>query len=453
MRRPARVVPVHGFGDGLLTLEPRIVMSTGMPVMDFARFVSDTRAVDVNGDGHLDVVAFANRAIGIALSDGSGGYLTPRYVGFNDPVIDFAIGDLDNDGDGDLVVLTGDRLVRVYDDGPSAYFTRRTLFHMGYRATSITVGHFNNDGLLDAAVMQPPVPGRAVPTVRLILQDGMGGLIPGLGRPTPYTHGRLSIAQIRPSMTDEIVMTTPQREVAFEVGVIRLKVIGDEPRLNVAETAIGDVNQDGHPDYAFGSFVIGGPRISIALRDDASPIGFTEQVVYSGPAVNMRAVGLADLTGDGRLDVVVIGELPGAGGLPNTIGVYLLRQGMDGQFGQPEFLVDLPPFFDGLPINSVRILGYSDTNGDGTPDVIIENYSEFRGEFEYAVRAIESPDPMGMDGAWSRRAIYPDPFVPLNGVAANAQVVPDLLGSGLDGLLVRNARVNGRAVVEVCLLT
>lgn len=446
-RTRSRGMNQRPFVDGFEPLESRTLFNADV-VMEFPRTIAYTHAVDVNLDGHMDIVAVANKTVGIALSDGAGGYGTPRYIGFNAPATHVAIGDLDGDGDGDLAVITGDRLVRVYDDGPSAYFTRRSLFDLGYQATGLVLGQFSGDSVLDAAVIQPPVPGRAVPTVRLIIQSADETLSSGLGRPIPHFGGVLATAQIRSSSTDEIVVTSPTREQVFEVGSVRLKLIGDAPRLDVPASAIADVDDDGLLDSVTFAHGGGAAHVAVALRNVDAPDGFTYQTVLNAVGGRVRVAGLADLTADGRVDVVVIGQIPGLG-IPNAEAAYLIMQNPDGSFGEPELLVNLPFFFEGNEIDNIWIAGYSDTNGDGTLDVIVETYAEFAGQSEYAVRAIESPDPMSMLDPWSLRTIYPLPFEPLNGSPARIALAPNLLGSGIDGLIVRN-HTTGPSTLLVC---
>ncbi|MBX3385865.1 MAG: VCBS repeat-containing protein [Phycisphaeraceae bacterium] len=474
MRQRVRIVHGHGFEGGVQPLEPRTLLSSDAHiVMEFRREIdhNQTVHVDVNGDGHLDVVAAAFRQVGIALSDGLGGHLAPRYVGFNEPVIGFVIGDLDGDGDGDLAVLTGNRLVRVYDDGPSAYFTRRTLFDLGYRATSITAGQFNNDDVLDLAVMQPPVPGRPNnSSVRLIIQDSMGGLTPGLGRPVPVA-GSLSSAQIRPGGTDEILLMAREpneihgafatRTTVFAIGPERLKIIDEEVNLDIAPYAIADVNNDGLDDWVMvRSAGSGQVIVSIAIRDEQSESLYVDVLVGMFQGI-VRSAGLHDLTGDNHPDIILIGRLPQFTTVgEHELGVYLLADDGAGGYLQPHQIGTIVPTIVDGRVQNTSIVGFSDSNGDGVADVIVRVESNsvvgsVTPGTGFAVLAIESPDPMDPSGSWITKTLYERVHPVLAFTHQyHVRLTPDLLGMGQDGLIIgRNlpfAIGDGTGVLLVC---
>lgn len=463
-----------GFDAGLEFLEPRAMFAADAPLaLDFQKRIdfNQTQEVDVDGDGRLDLVAISHRQVGIALSDGLGGYSPARYVGFNAPVSDVAVGDLDGDGDGDIAVLTGNRLVRVFDDGPSAYFTRRALFDLGYHSLSLTLGQFSDDGILDVAVMQPPVPGRNTPTVRLIIQDADGDLAPGLGRPTNYIGGVLSTAQARPGGTDEIVMDTVQldgewmpsaeRVVTFAVGSVRLKVIADEPGIDAPAAAIADVNNDGEDDFI--SFISGfvglgqQTHIGISVRDDAFEGGFVQLLVGTFNGFVITA-GLHDFTGDGREDILLIGRLSDVIVVgPPAYGLYLMEDDGTGNYEQPREIAVIAPVFGGARFTDVDILGYSDTNLDGTPDILLETRSDSGfdtlegGSFGSSVLTIESPGSMDPQGDWTTRMIFghEQGFLETP-VHYFAKLVPNLLGANVDGLVLVRDSFIGTGGVLVC---
>ena len=140
---------------------------------------------------------------------------------------------------------------------------------------------------------------------------------------------------------------------------------GEEITYSVA---VADVNGDGKPDVVMASNGDVNGNVSV-LRGNGDGTFQTAQTYNSG-AYSAQSIAVADVNGDGRLDLVVANECAkpactqgwGASGVVSV----LLGHG-DGTF-ESGYIVGS----GGADATSVTV---ADVNGDGKPDVIVANYS------------------------------------------------------------------------------
>lgn len=275
---------------------------------------------DLNHDGRLDVVVGNGRSSIEVFLQGADGTLSPSMIYPSVHSTRIKIADLNNDGRDDVAGIAwggGSAAVFLQNldgtlDAPATYYAP----HGGY--DDLDVGDINNDGLTDIVVM-----------------SGQG-----------YAYDNLAILTQNPEGSFDPV-------VFYDLG-------GNELTRGVA---VGDVNGDGADDVVVSH---GGNRPN-------SKIGVFYQVPEPdgpslAPAVNLEAydipepVTLADLNGDGRLDIAT------AHGGWMQLGVYL--QQADGSLAA-ETLYPIPYASHYNPQGLV--LG--DINGDGLPDAAIADYN------------------------------------------------------------------------------
>jgi hypothetical protein len=240
-------------------------------------------ALDVNGDGNLDVVTTStltpgsvNYSLAYALGNGSGGLGAPVVVassgvpafpGFvGGPLGSFATGNFDSNPLPDLAVVgtvaPGTQRVVVHFNFGSPSGTS-TVLTVGPTPRAVGSGHFNSDNLLDLVVADDDG------NIRLLLSNGQGGFTESAAAPAG---------------------------TQFPVDI-----------------AVGDLNNDGFQDVALAHANSG---VSVIFGDGQGNFSRPEGILAAGFDVE-----IADFNGDGRADLVA-GSNTGAG---NVVRYFFQR--------------------------------------------------------------------------------------------------------------------------------
>lgn len=326
---------------------------------------------DVTGDGRNDVVMGVSPGtsstpdevlVYAQLADGSLAppVAYPTGYGYGPPT-SVAVGDITGDGRADVVVALHSIGIEVFPQLSSGTLGSPTTL-----ATPddlrVRLGQLDGDGRLDVAAL-----GWGTNTVRVFLNDGRGGL----RTPVVYAaqHGGyddLEVADVTGDGRDDVVAMsgeglTPNVSVLAQLAgggfaPAAAYSVGSGSIVLTAGIGIGDVTGDGRSDVV-ASYGGNRPSSNIAVFAQgtggalAAPVGYPS---YDIP----QPVDVADLDLDGRADVVTL-----HGGWLDA-GVY--RQRADGTLGSEEL----------YPITSEdqyspHGLALGDVNGDGTPDVVI----------------------------------------------------------------------------------
>ena len=209
----------------------------------------------------------------------SRGFARPRVDGALGAPVQSVVADFNGDGLPDIATanasFASDNNMAVFLGNGSGIFRTPTLYPAGYFASGIVAGDFNNDGILDLAIMSQGGDAGDAGDVRLYLGNGDG--------------------TFKKALTD---------------------VIGGLP----IAIAMGDYNRDGILDFATADYFANTASISLGKGDGT----FEAPVSYpagSGP----YSIATADFNGDHRLDLVIVDDNT------NTVSV-LLGKG-DGTFG------------------------------------------------------------------------------------------------------------------------
>ncbi|WP_242166109.1 VCBS repeat-containing protein [Lysobacter sp. M15] len=287
---------------------------------------------DVTGDGHADIVAGrpVDRILTLLASDGAGGFAGPVDIpgagGAPDPV---AIADVTGDRRPDIVtnVAVGTHeMVAILPTDRAGHVGRWGNFdtRLQLNAESLVGGDFNGDGRPDVATAGTAVDGRVKVAVQL--GDGSGGL------------------------------AAPRH---FDLD---------------ADSAAGIAGGDANADGAMDLFVVhGGPNaVSVLLGDGEGGFSDPHRYEIALQSQGARAVTVADLTGDGHLDIATANVpyfcLPGDPDCtPPDLGSISILPG-DGRGG----------FGGQIQIEGVArdpsSIAAADATGDGIADLIVPHF-------------------------------------------------------------------------------
>jgi hypothetical protein len=329
-------------------------------------------SADFNKDGYADVVALSTFSPPSApnasnlktyLSIAAGEFAAPTLTPDGNNPLYLATADLTGDGlndvvsasadDGALSVFLNDKL------SPGTFNTPLVLASPG--ASQVAIADVNGDGLPDLVA--------ADFNVSLFLQTSPGSFAAPISL---YSGGAnwVAVGDLNDDGAPDIALTdlvgvkvlmhtgaASATTYAAPVSVFTQTLNQNEQGANII--AIGDVNGDGLNDLIITDpGPTGGmsPTVNVLQQEAAAHGTFAAPVSYPIAAQDLpQSIVLADLEGDGHLDIII-------GGL-QTVTVLLHDPANPGAF--------LPATVYAAPgANEIAI---ADINGDGKPDIVVSN--------------------------------------------------------------------------------
>jgi FG-GAP-like repeat len=290
-------------------------------------------AVDVNQDGHLDVVTttaarakprYDMHVVHVFLGDGAGEFIHEQWKieDISTGLLDARAGDLNNDGFVDLILsgVPPDQVMVLFGKGNGEFELPGVRFGRAIHTRMSVVGDFNADGDLDVAVTN------AGWTVGLLLGDGQGNLDWAGNFFVGSGPRSIRMADFDKDGNLDITVTTRMGNGASIIlgdgkgsffGLNHIKT-GEDPR----ELRAGYLNDDDVLDVAVAnalsqtvSFLYGDGEGAFLMKEDVrvgnAPVltrqdkpliipGFKE----SGTGDGIVGLEIADVDGDGREDVI-----------------------------------------------------------------------------------------------------------------------------------------------------
>jgi hypothetical protein len=275
---------------------------------------------DINRDNRPDVlVANISGPIGVLLGRGDGTFKSAAlYPSGGLSPLSVIAADVNGDNKLDLLALNGGGSVSVLlGNGDGTFQTAATYNSGGFSPVSFAVGDFNGDGTLDVAVAH------SYGADKLCCQSPALGVLLGNGNGT------------------------------FQPAVMY-------GRGGQTSVSVGDVNSDHRLDLVVTSLADNGVDIFLGNGDGI----FQSPVIYDTGSPFPYSVAVADLNGDGQLDIVVDHGVTSAA-LDSPVGVLLGNGG--GTFKAAR------AYDSG--VHAAVSVAVSDVNLDGKPDLLLAGNS------------------------------------------------------------------------------
>jgi len=258
-----------GAGDGTLAPETRYPVGTLT-----GAYAGALRIVDIDGDGHVDLVSPVSYSLSVLHGAGDGTFAAPVMLGIGDYWRCFDVADVDGDGRQDLVGGLGDPAASVRlglpegGFGPPRYFAAKTF------ARGIAADDTDGDGRRDLIV----VSGTNSPT----------GNVPALAL--------LNLGVTTFGFADKITLTWPEISGALSYNIYRGPL-----------SDLVDADEDGLPDTGYGTCQNG-------LDGDTTDVVYTDTEIPASGAGFFYVAAVVDWEGERDLGTT-------STGLPRVPGV------------------------------------------------------------------------------------------------------------------------------------
>jgi hypothetical protein len=356
---------------------------------------SSVAVADVNGDGKPDLIITNSYAcsppfcltgtVDVLMGNGDGTFQTAvSYGAGGSETMSVAVGDVNGDGKLDLVVAnhclsvddcpTGTVGV-LLGNGDGTFQPVVTYGPGAYGPFSVAVADVNGDGKPDLLVANMLCVSVGTGCVGVLLGNGDGTFQPAIvyGSGPEYGHslavadvnadGKLDLLVGSTCMSSDICTDLAGVLLGNGDGTFQTVVTYNSGDGYQSSVGVADVNGDGRPDLLVANLDSSTAGVLLGNGDGT----FQPVVTYNSGGATFaypQSVAAADVNGDGKLDLLATNEFDQSG-LQGSVGV-LLGNG-DGTF-QPAV-----PFSSGG--YTALSLAVADVNGDGRLDVLVANFS------------------------------------------------------------------------------
>ncbi|OUJ75788.1 FG-GAP-like repeat-containing protein [Hymenobacter crusticola] len=324
---------------------------------------TSTAVGDIDGDGDLDLVAPVSSIpdrVSVRLNDGSGSFSGSQEVAVGSAASSVALGDVDGDGDLDLVTGNASTASVRLNNGSGVFAGGQEVTING-TGSKASLGDMDGDGDLDLVASDGVHFNNGSGTFSG--QNIVANSITSLALGDVDSDGDLDVVSV-------LYGTTGLASIAVSVqlnngaGGLSAGQVLPEGTGTYTDIALGDVDGDGDVDVLT---IAGFSRaVSVRLNNGSGTFGDSQQVTLASQPQDIE---VSDVDGDGDLDLL-------ASPFNGTTVSVRLNNGM-GLFGNGQELIFA---------SALQSLTTGDVNGDGAPDLIVANLTAFRTPGRISIR-------------------------------------------------------------------
>jgi gliding motility-associated-like protein len=294
-----RFTAAAGTGPGTFLTGSTFPVATGPAVLATG---------DVDGDGDLDAIASSPGSAGasVRLNDGTGHFSGTGLVAGGAGSRQIELADLDGDGDLDMVMAnetsTPNPTVSVRFNNGTGVFSGGTDYPLSILAISLTIGDVDGDGDLDLLVGDQAA-------VWMRLNNGSGSFAAGIAISGGVTSNALLLDIDNDSDLDLAFTGGPTLFVRFNNGDGTFATTTASYSSRNGGLVAGDVDGDGDIDlinYQYGAAI----NNLLLFRNDGTGV-LTSNLLPIAPT-SLTQLAFGDIDGDGDLDL--LGSEAGTGG-------------------------------------------------------------------------------------------------------------------------------------------
>ncbi len=356
-----------GKGDGTFQVP------ANYPLQSVASPAYAIAVADLNGDGKVDLAVNVNSGLGVLLNNGNGTFAPAVYYaapGTANPGI--AVGDLNGDKKPDVVVTnyTGDVVVFL-NAGNGTFTLKGTVGTLGVGTQFVALADIDGNKKLDIVV------GDALGEVWTFMGKGNGTFTSGTGYPLQSNSVPLGI--ILADFNNDGALDILEQGAAEPVALVALgrgdgtfqtnQFFGHGVSGQGQNVVTADFNGDGIPDVAYSYAAPTGSNLvdfGVMLGSSHGALGtptFVAANTCTAGPVEWIAAG--DVNGDGKADIVATLKLYGGTGCQNNNVAVLTGKGT-GKFNKAIY------YPTGTTAQEGEVF-LVDVNGDGKLDIVTSN--------------------------------------------------------------------------------